>query len=171
MTGMADARLRWITVFGLGHLRPASGTWGSLPPVIVAALLAATGSGPAGRAWLYYTWMVALLVVFAAVCIFQGDRAEARYGKDPAEVVADETAGMALTLLFVPALAMAGPVLSAFTLVYAFLAFRIMDIFKPWPAGRLQRVPGGWGILLDDLFAGLYAGVLVLVMARVMLPR
>ena len=59
--------------------------------------------------------------------------------------------------------------LAAFTLVYAFVCFRVLDVFKPWPAWRLQRVPAGWGIVLDDLIAGLYAAIAVQALTRTML--
>lgn len=167
---MRDGSLRWITVFGLGHQRPASGTWGSLPPVLLAAFLFLAGVSPASHAWAYLACTALLGLIFAAACIAQSDRAVARFGEDPAEVVADEMAGMSLTLLFIPAAAVATPALAAFSLLYAFIAFRVMDIFKPWPAGRAQQIPGGWGILLDDLFAGLYAGLVVLLIARFILP-
>lgn len=168
---MRRGGLNWITVWGLGHLRPASGTWGSLPAVLVAGGLAAGGISAAEQAWIYRGVMLALLVVFSAACVMQGDRAEARFNrKDPGQAVADEMAGMALTLLMAPAAGMATGPRAAFTLVYAFVAFRVMDIIKPWPAGALQRVPGGWGILLDDLMAGLYAGLLVAVLVWARLP-
>ncbi len=55
------------------------------------------------------------------------------------------------------------------TLGLAFVSFRVMDVLKPWPANRLQRVPGGWGIVLDDLAAGVMAAAVVQVAARVTL--
>lgn len=162
---MASRGLNWITVWGLGHLRPASGTWGSLPPCLLAAALVAANLSPAdgaGPAWIFRAAMLLVLLVFSAGCIVQADRAEARFNrKDPGQVVADEVAGMALTLLLLPTVAFIGDGRAAFTLLYAFLAFRIMDIVKPWPAGAVQRTPGGWGILLDDLMAGLYAALLI----------
>ena len=60
---------------------------------------------------------------------------------------------MFVTLLFVP--------VGAFTLAAGFFLFRFMDVLKPWPAGRLERLPGGWGVVADDLVAGLYANILV----------
>ncbi|MCC6678227.1 MAG: phosphatidylglycerophosphatase A [Phycisphaerales bacterium] len=168
---MRGEGLNWITVWGLGHLRPASGTWGSLPAWLAAAALVAAGISPAEHAWVYRGVMLLVLVVFSAACIVQGDRAEARFNKkDPGQVVADEMAGMALTLVMLPAAGMTGGGRAVFTLIYAFLAFRIMDIVKPWPAGAVQRVPGGWGILLDDLIAGLYAGLLIVMLVWARLP-
>lgn len=155
-----------VTTGGLGLLRPAPGTWGSLPPVVLAGALLGAGADPMG-----VTGVLAIvIVVFVLACVLYGDAAEARwYAKDPSPVVADETAGMSLALLALPAEAVATPGRTVLTLVYAFLCFRILDIVKPWPARSLQRVPGGWGIVLDDLFAGLYALILVQVVTRTML--
>ena len=165
---MTRGGVAWITVFGLGRMRPASGTWGSLPPVLLAAGLIFAGYGPAAQPLVYNGCLIVVLVVFSFACTAQGDAVEARSikGKDPSEAVADEVAGQCLPLLFLPAASLATPAVAAFTLVYAFLCFRVLDIFKPWPANSLQRIPGGWGILLDDLFAGAYAAVLVQVMTR-----
>lgn len=159
---MKTRTLPWITVFGLGHMRPAPGTWGSLPPVLVAAALIAAGFGQAESPVAYVGAMAVLVLVFSGACIFQGDRAEAVFGrKDPSEVVADETAGQALALVWLPAAAEQSLLGAAFSVGLAFFAFRLLDIIKPWPANGLQRIPGGWGILIDDLLAGLYALCLV----------
>ena len=153
-----------LTVFGLGHMRPAPGTWGSTPPPAVAMLLvwvlgrdglsAADGRIVDGA-------MVLMLVIFSASCLAWGGWAERRWEKkDPGQVVADEVAGQAIALLALPWRA----ILDADALLWnvvlagtAFLAFRFFDIVKPPPANRLQRLGAGWGILIDDLFAGLYA--------------
>lgn len=159
--------LSLITVFGLGFLRPAPGTWGSLPPVAVASGLIAAGIAPGtALAWVYYSVLALMLAVFSAACITQADEAEARYGKkDPSQVVADETAGQCIPLLAIPAFTLGSTATGVFALVFAFFAFRIADIFKPWPAFRLQSVPGGWGILLDDLVAGGYAAIILVLTA------
>jgi phosphatidylglycerophosphatase A len=118
---------------------------------------------PAVVSWLsvvYRVVLVAVLLAFSYACVAQGEGAEARFlCKDPSEAVADETAGQCLPLLFVPvvygSLGQAAAVLAV-----AFVSFRLMDIIKPWPAKQVQAAPAGWGILLDDLFAGVYALVL-----------
>lgn len=167
LTGMQEF---WITSMGLGKLRPASGTWGSLPPVGVATALIAMGIGPSDSSpaiALYTLVMLAICAAFSLVCVRAGDMAEAHFGKkDPGSVTADETAGMALTLLALPASSQR-PLEAVLVLLSAFVLFRLMDILKPFPAYRLQRVPGGWGILLDDLVAGVQALVLVQVLWRV----
>ncbi len=158
--------LRLITTFGLGFLRPASGTWGSLPPPALAAILFFSGLGPATHPWTFNLALLGVLLLFSFACVRDGDEAERRWGHDPKEVVADETAGQCLPLLALPASSMSSTPIAVFTLVLAFLAFRAMDIAKPWPCMRLQRIPAGWGILLDDLVAGLYAAAIVQIAAR-----
>ena len=163
---MARDRLlssRLITTFGLGHCRPASGTWGSMPPAIWAGLLMVlAGVAPLGGG-VWWVWHVSLwltLLVFSWAVIVGADRAEAVFGADPKEVVADETAGQCIPLLAIPlAMVNAGLWHALLAVALAFVLFRLLDIFKPWPAGGLQNVPGGWGILLDDLVAGVYAAV------------
>lgn len=162
-----------ITTGGLGFMRPASGTWGSLPPVFIAAGMIALGWNPCHcsvAAVGYHAVLIAILLIFCGACVFFGDAAEARFGeKDPSEVVADETAGQCLPLLALPAAAMQSPWHIAATLALAFFAFRILDIIKLPPARGLQRVPGGWGILLDDLVAGVQAMIVVQLVTRLVM--
>lgn len=145
-----------ITTFGLGHFRPASGTWGSMPPVAIAAVLGLMGLGPASNAWVFPVVFGVILIVFSAACIIYGDRAEAKWGKDPSEVVADETAGQSIALIAFPALFDSSPIVLLAWLAAAFFVFRFFDITKIEPADMLQRIPGPWGVLLDDIAAGLY---------------
>lgn len=142
-----------LTTGGLGFLRPAPGTWGSLPPVLAALLLHRIGASPAVSLGVALAWGV----LASLACLWWGTHAEARFGrKDAAEVVADETAGVALPVTLAVAVPLPGlPVVWA--LVVAFLLFRLFDALKPWPVGALERLPGGWGVLADDLMAGVYA--------------
>jgi phosphatidylglycerophosphatase A len=73
--------------------------------------------------------------------------------EDPGVVVIDEVVGMWVTLLFLP--------FTPVTAAVGFFAFRAMDVFKPWPARQLEHLHGGWGIMADDLMAGVYANLLV----------
>jgi phosphatidylglycerophosphatase A len=88
-----------------------------------------------------------------AVGVWAAGVEEARVGRhDPSSVVIDEVAGMLVALIAAPAgLGWAGVL---------FLLFRVFDVWKPYPIGRLQDLPGGWGIVADDLLAGVYANVL-----------
>jgi phosphatidylglycerophosphatase A len=161
-----------ITSFGLGHMRPASGTWGSLPPVVLAGCLWLAGLSPqhpGTPTLIYHAALLAVFLIFAIACVKFGAAAEAKFGHDPKEVVADETSAQCLPLLFLPAASFSTFQSTALTLASAFLLFRIFDIWKPWPAHQLQRVPGGWGILLDDLFAALYAAALLQLAIRLLL--
>jgi phosphatidylglycerophosphatase A len=87
-----------------------------------------------------------------AKATFQGGGNEEHKTADPSIVVIDEIVGMWITLLFLPKTI---PVM-----VMGFFAFRAMDIIKPQPAKYLERIPNGWGIMLDDVMAGVYANIL-----------
>ncbi len=162
---MHTPRLPMLTTFGLGHLRPAPGTWGSLPPPAVAYLLVLAGFAP--TSWLYQLFLIVIMLVFSAACVIQGDIAEAVFGKkDHGNIVADETAGQCIPLIglaFVPAGATDTWWAAMLTMGGCFLAFRLFDIIKPPPARQIQKLPAGWGVLIDDLVAGVYALILVLI--------
>ncbi|MFH0777283.1 MAG: phosphatidylglycerophosphatase A [Candidatus Eisenbacteria bacterium] len=92
-----------------------------------------------------------LLLVLVAVRV--SGTAEKSYGHDARRIVIDEAAGMFVSLCFLPK--------SLPLYVVSFVAFRIFDVVKPFPAGRVQGLRGGWGVVADDLFAGVYANLLV----------
>jgi phosphatidylglycerophosphatase A len=165
--GLTPMEELWITSFGLGYLRPAPGTWGSLPPCVLAGVLFLAGVGPAENALVYNLVMGAVVVAFFIVCAYLGPGAEQRWGKkDPSHVVADETAGQALTLMGLPAAAMSGLWAAVLWVGVAFVAFRVLDILKPFPAHRIQKLPGGWGVVLDDLVSGFYAFLIMQLLTR-----
>lgn len=151
-----------LTTGGLGYCRPASGTWGSLPPVVIGAVIVLAGAGPGTTSsWVFMGVMIAIVVAFSAACVIGGDSAEARWGKDPSPVVADETAGMALALILMPPSLFANErIFALISLAGAFILFRATDIAKFFPSNRLERIPAGWGILLDDLSAAIQAALL-----------
>ena len=133
------------TWFGCGFSPVAPGTAGTLGAVPLYLVVARLGS-----------WAVAAAaVVLALVGVAASTRvANLRGLKDPQLVCIDEVAGV-----FV-ALTAAAPTFGQITA--AVLLFRVFDIFKPWPVRRLERLPQGWGIVADDLAAGLWAAALVL---------
>jgi phosphatidylglycerophosphatase A len=145
------------TAFGLGYLPAAPGTWGTLPAVAIFLAVAALVKQP----WQAAVLGGLLLAVSAAAVVLgnwaQGlfDGQDPRRAKDPRWFVLDEVAGFFLTVLLFPF----GRLLER--TVLAFLATRIMDIVKIPPARQLESLPGGWGILLDDLAASLYAAGLL----------
>jgi len=94
-----------------------------------------------------------LCVAILWVGVWASGRLEQLYGKDPSAAVIDEVLGMAMTLFAVP--------ITPFNLVLGFVLFRIFDVVKLWPGRRLERLPGGWGIMMDDACAGLYAALVL----------
>jgi phosphatidylglycerophosphatase A len=129
------------TAGGLGWAPVAPGTIGSLPPAALAWLLA-----PGDAA------LIVAAALIAGLGIWAGGREERRIGRhDPSAVVIDEVAGMLVALVGHPRTL--GPCLGLF------LLFRVMDVWKPFPVRRLQLLPGGWGIVADDLLAGVYANL------------
>ena len=148
--------------FGLGRLPLAPGTWGSLPPAIIFALLCEFGAS----AVLISVIMAALALAGSVVCVKCTPAVTAVTGKsDPREVVVDELAGQAVTFLAVPFLAIGTISTSQIwaTTVLGFLLFRLFDIAKPWPMRKFEKLPKGWGVLADDLLAGVCAAILLLV--------
>lgn len=159
---MSLSRTIFITTFGLGHCRPAPGTWGSLPPCVMVLGLIAAGYTPHSHPEVYFGALAAVLLAFSVACVAQGKAAEAQFGrKDPSQAVADETAGQCLPLMVLPASASAGVGSAWLSVLVAFLLFRVCDILKPPPANQLQALPAGWGILVDDLVAGGYAALVM----------
>ena len=150
-----------ITVLGSGHMRPASGTWGSLFAAVIFA-----GFWWAGRALALPTWSIDVVVALVGILLASwasvawGQWAIDKFGrKDPKQFVLDEFAGQWVSLLWLPPLASAGFWPFAWVLGGQFVLFRIMDVIKPPPARQFERWPAGWGVLCDDLMAGVYAAL------------
>ena len=142
------------TGFGAGLLPKAPGTWGSLLAVALGEALHAAAGLPG---------LVALAASSTALGVPAAGRvATLRGRKDPPEVVVDEVAGqsIALALLHV-VLPPSAPPPARWGLVFlAFALFRVLDVGKPGSIDRLQSLPGGWGVVADDLLAGAIAGML-----------
>ncbi len=129
------------TWFGIGLLRPAPGTLGSLIALPIAWGIVYLG-GPIALA-------IATAMVFAVGCWASDVYEKAGDGKDPSPVVIDEVAGQWLVLIAAP--------LEPIYYLAGFVLFRLCDILKPWPANWADRsVGGGLGIMLDDVLAALY---------------
>jgi phosphatidylglycerophosphatase A len=137
------------TFFGIGGIKPGPGTWGSIATVLLWA--AATSQIPLAQR----TWAT---IVAAAVVTLVGIPAATRVarasgGKDPQFVVIDEVAGQLVALISVP--------LGWKTFLAGLILFRTFDILKPFPIRRLEHLPEGTGIVVDDLGAGIYALVIM----------
>jgi phosphatidylglycerophosphatase A len=132
----------FIASFGyVGFFPIAPGTAGSLAALALFAFIKWVGL-PAIE-------LSAIVVVFA-IGIWAAHGTEAALGrKDPGVVVIDEVLGMLITLALLP--------LSLLGIALGFLLFRVLDVFKPYPAAQLEHLHGGLGIMADDAVAGLYA--------------
>ncbi len=132
----------FVASFGyVGFFPIAPGTAGSLAALALFAVVRWVG-GPAFE-------LGTIAVVFAAG-IWAATGAERALGqKDPGPIVIDEVLGMLITLAVIP-VSMTGVVLG-------FLLFRLFDVVKPFPVDRMERLPGGTGVMMDDAVAGLYA--------------
>ncbi|MBO6783729.1 MAG: phosphatidylglycerophosphatase A [Alphaproteobacteria bacterium] len=132
------------TWFGAGDLPGAPGTWGSLAALPCAVVLVVLGG--------QFLLAAGVLVAFFAGVWASGKLAAFHRMEDPQRVVIDEVAGQWLAILPVALDWRFYPV--------AFILFRFLDITKPWPLKKMEKFPGGVGIMADDLGAGVYAGLL-----------
>ncbi|MDQ7798656.1 MAG: phosphatidylglycerophosphatase A [Candidatus Edwardsbacteria bacterium] len=127
--------------FGSGYSPVAPGTAGSLLALVIWWLVPP------------FLWVRAsLLVLTLLLGVWSATRAERKWGHDNGRIVIDEVAGMWISLLFLPK--------SILIYLIAFLLFRTMDIIKPLGARQIQKLSGGWGVVADDVLAGIYANLL-----------
>ena len=135
------------TFFGAGLLKPGPGTWGSVAAVLLWAAFAFTLHPSTLTLTLALTLGIALTLVFGIPAATIVERQSGRH--DPQFVVIDEVAGQWIALLFCP--------IDWRHALIALVLFRLFDIVKPFPVRRLERLPAGWGIVFDDVAAGLIA--------------
>ena len=133
------------SVGGIGYVGKGGGTVAALFFCVIWLLL------PAGYSNTF--WQVVVTFFIIAIGTWSSNEVDAVWGKDSSKVVIDEVAGMAITLLYVPqhiACTLAGLV-----------AFRFFDIVKPLGIKKLEKWPKGWGVMADDVLAGLYASIVI----------
>ena len=130
----------------VGYAPVAPGTFGSAVGVLVFALERGAAVAPAVE--------VGVIVLLFAAGVWSAGVVERDLGVDPGPVVVDEVAGMLITMAFLP--------LSVSGMVVAFLVFRVLDVIKPWPAGRFERLHGGLGVMADDVMAGVYGNLVMI---------
>lgn len=145
-------RLLVLTVGGLGLVRFAPGTFGTLGGVVLAVALEPFVTGRT-----YGVVLLALVLVMMLVGVALGSWAERWFDKkDAGAIVLDEVAGYCVTVAI--SVLWIGQHPSLIGHVAAFVAFRIFDITKPWPGKEIERVPAGLGVMLDDVVLALYSG-------------
>lgn len=132
-----------------GYLKPFPGTWGTIPAWLIAYFLIGNN----------FPLLFLVCVISFFVSIWASGQAEKWLGHDARKIVIDEWVGMFLALLFVPH--------TLYHYVAAFLAFRVFDVIKLWPAAQFEKISGGWGITMDDVAAGVQACICVHLMIYV----
>lgn len=151
------------TVFGLGNLRPASGTWASAVAIFVGVALHWLGNFPL----LALATVLVTGIGFWAVRKATADMTD----KDPSEIVIDEVAGQWLALCFPSAgfwlMGLPSDMFPYPGWLGAFVFFRLFDIWKPWLVGRADRRGDADGVMIDDLWAGLFAGIATMIAAGI----
>jgi len=137
------------TVFFVGYLPLVPGTFGSLVGVGVFYLL---------KGSTFTTYSLVIFGIIALGLITCGRMEKLLNKKDPGCIVIDEVAGMLIALSFMP---------YDFKVIFlCFMIFRILDTLKPFPAGKLQHLHGSVGVLADDLIAGIYTNIVVLLILK-----
>jgi len=144
--------------FNAGFLPNAPGTWGSFFALFPIFLVAS-----------YTPWYG--MALFTAVCsyltVWVADECERVWGGDPSPLVMDEFAGQGMAFIAIPFTP--DSVTNVLILVAGFILFRFFDIAKPLGVDKLQKLPGGWGILVDDLLAGFYAFIVLRLLLQIFL--
>ena len=134
----------------IGYVPIAPGTVGSAAGLVVFYAVRASGSAAIE---------LATIVLLFALGVWGATVAEEHFGGiDPAYVVMDEVVGMLITLALLP--------VNVYGALVGFLLFRVLDVFKPWPAGRFERLPGGLGVMADDGMAAIYGNLIMQGMMR-----
>jgi phosphatidylglycerophosphatase A len=134
--------------FGVGYLPLAPGTWASLAGVLFLIVIYEFSG-----VYQLPVHVTLTVVLFPVAWFTSGSVSREDQDKDPRFVVIDEVFGQFLCFLWVPVL--------SFFWIFGFALFRFFDIVKPFPAKQCERLPGGLGIVMDDLVAGLYAGLIL----------
>jgi phosphatidylglycerophosphatase A len=147
----------WIaTGLGSGYFPVAPGTAGSALGLALVIAFRQTSLKPLGLA----VSLMAFTGLLFAVGVWSAGKAEKVFGRvDPGQVVIDEVVGQIITFVATPRVTWIG-------LIAGFILFRAFDSVKPFPARWAERFSGGWGIMLDDVVAGLYALMVLVILGR-----
>lgn len=137
------------TVLGAGYSPFAPGTMGALVGILILFLI--KWQQPELQ---YFTWGLLLAtIVFTLLGVWSTNELESEWGKDPSKVVVDELIGVWIAVLWIP--------VETQWLILGFILFRFFDIAKPLGIRRLENIKGGWGVMLDDVGAGIYANLVL----------
>ncbi|MBC8523051.1 phosphatidylglycerophosphatase A [PVC group bacterium] len=158
-------KLLWCTGGGMGLLPKAPGTWGSLKPILAILIFGYLGAPRV----LIIILLLLIIVIASSVTIILAPWYENYFGeKDPPQVVSDEAVGQSIALLGMTWLEPNNHISTGIwigLIILAFVLFRVFDIWKPSVINTIQQLRGGWGVLMDDILAGIAAGILVFITA------
>jgi phosphatidylglycerophosphatase A len=146
----------YATGLGTGFFPIAPGTAGSVLALAVYCWFPGLPLGADGHIGIR---SLLLVIALTLVGVAASRRGEEEFGKDGSPIVIDEVIGQWITVM--------GLVPTPVVIVAGFLLFRLLDIFKPFPAGRSQALPYGWGVMADDVVSGLYGAVILRLLLRV----
>ena len=141
------------TGFGSGYFPVGPGTAGSLTACLILWWLHQLAPIHFPGQYPYIYWFLVLILAFFFVGVFVSSKLEQEWGHDPSKIVIDEIVGMWIAFLAIP--------FEWTYLVIAFLLFRFFDILKPLFIKRAEKLKAGWGVMVDDVIAGIYANVVL----------
>lgn len=135
------------SIFGIGYAKGG----GTLAAIVTCPFIYWLWQYPAAVSNPWYLVVITILVTL--IGIYVGDKVEPEWGKDSSRVVIDEVAGMLITMIWVPA--------NIYFLLIGLVLFRFFDILKPLGIRKLEALPGGTGVMMDDVLAGVYANIVL----------
>ena len=150
------------TFLGIGLIPKASGTFASIAIMLIwMSLPEYFFYNPTEQFIFYdmYLYLLAFLILFSYMSVYICKQCEAQFGHDAKEIVIDEVLGYLFAVLFLPK--------TAVIALYALLLFRILDITKPLFINKLQALPHGWGIMSDDIAAGITTNIILQILYRI----
>lgn len=148
-------RWQWVhkllaTGFGAGYSPVAPGTAGAVVALVIIGLMQHAGI----FSHIHYSLGLGILIlVFLTIGVKVSNLLETYWGKDPSKIVIDEMVGVWIALLFTP--------YGWKIIISGFVLFRIFDIWKPLGIRRMENLPGGWGVMMDDVVAGVYSNLVL----------
>ncbi len=131
------------TLFGIGYFPKAPGTAGSLFAALLYFVIPPLNN----------FYLISVIIFISLISVFIISAAEKILGHDDGKIVIDELLGYFVAVLFLPK--------ELPIIIIAFVLFRIFDILKPEPVNILQKLPKGWGVVADDIMAGIYANIIL----------
>ena len=141
------------TAFGAGYVPKAPGTAGAFVGIIMLWFLDILYFQYFENVLYFWLLFIVLLFLFFIAGALATDQLEPEWGKDPSKVVMDEVVGVWISLFLIP--------LNWQNLFFGFILFRIFDIWKPLGIRKMEKIKGGWGVMLDDVLAGVYTNIIL----------